>query len=67
MMEVENSYQGKDGFQKGTGLSNIKRVAEKYNGAMSVKTQGKVFLLHVLLIIPQCQENIALWKEKNGQ
>ena len=67
MMEVENSYQGKDGFQKGTGLSNIKRVAEKYNGAMSVKTQGKVFLLHVLLIIPQCQENIALWKEENGQ
>lgn len=58
MIEIENSYQGKDGFKRGTGLSNIKTVAEKYNGAMSVKTQGNVFVLHVLLIIPQCQESI---------
>ncbi len=51
-IEVENSFQG-GGLKKGTGLSNIKAVAEKYHGAMSVKTQGMVFILNVLLIIPQ--------------
>ena len=59
MMEVENSYQGSSVFERGTGLSNIKMVAEKYAGAMSVKTQGNVFILHVLLIIPQHSESIS--------
>lgn len=59
MMEIENSYQGKSVFERGTGLSNIKTVAEKYAGAMSVKIQGNVFILHVLLIIPQQTENIS--------
>lgn len=57
-IEIENSFQGSGMFKKGTGLSNIKAVAEKYNGTMSVKTQGKVFILNVLLIIPQHQESI---------
>ncbi len=56
MLEVENSYQGTGMFRKGTGLSNIKSVAEKYDGTMSIKTQGNVFTLHVLLIIPQNSE-----------
>ena len=53
MMEIENSFHGKRAFKKGTGLLNINAVAEKYGGAMSIETQENVFVLHVLLIIPQ--------------
>ena len=53
MMETENSFHGKRAFKKGTGLLNINAVAEKYGGAMSIETQENVFVLHVLLIIPQ--------------
>ena len=52
MMEIQNSFHGKGAFKKGTGLSNVKKVAEKYGGAMSIETQEHVFVLHVLLIIP---------------
>ena len=52
MMEIENSFHGKGAFKKGTGLSNVKKVAEKYGGAMSIETQENAFVLHVLLIIP---------------
>ena len=55
LMEVENGFQGNVTFKKGTGLSNVMAVAEKYHGAISVKTQDAAFVLHVLLIIP-CQE-----------
>ena len=58
MMEIENSFHGKGGFKKGTGLSNVNAVAEKYGGAMSIETQGNVFVLHVLLIISQHPEGI---------
>lgn len=58
LMEVENSFHGKEPAGRGTGLSNIKMVAEKYQGTMSVKTQGTVFLLSVLLVIPQQAECI---------
>ena len=58
MMEIENSFHGKGSFQKGTGLLNIKMVAEKYGGAMNIEAQGNVFILHVLLIIPQHPEDI---------
>ncbi len=57
MMEIRNSFHGKGAFKKGTGLSNIKKVAEKYGGAMSIETQGDIFVLHVLLIIPQHSES----------
>ena len=57
MMEIENSFRGNGAFKKGTGLSNINAVAEKYGGAMSIKTQENVFVLHVLLIIPQHSES----------
>ena len=53
LLEVQNSFQQKELPQKGTGLTNVKAVAEKYHGAMSIKTQGTTFLLSVLLIIPQ--------------
>ena len=58
MMEVENSFHRKGVFKKGTGLSNVKTVAEKYGGAMSIETKGDIFVLHVLLIIPQHPESI---------
>lgn len=57
LMEIENSFQGSGMFKKGTGLSNVKNVVEKYHGAMSVKTQGTNFVLHVMLIIPQHLES----------
>lgn len=57
-IEIENSFQGKGLCKKGTGLSNIKMITEKYHGTMSVKAQGKIFILHVLLIIPQHSESI---------
>lgn len=44
--------------KEGTGLANIRAVAEKYQGAVSVKMQDTVFLLHVLLIIPRHSESI---------
>lgn len=59
LLEVENSFQGKGTFKKGTGLSNISTVAEKYHGAMSIKTLGTSFVLSVLLIIPQQSESIS--------
>ena len=58
MMEIENSFHGKGAFKKGTGLSNVKKVAEKYGGAMSIETRENVFVLHVLLIISQHPEGI---------
>ena len=58
MMEIENSFYGKGAFKKGTGLSNVKKVAEKYGGAMSIDAQEKKFVLHVLLIISQHPEGI---------
>ena len=58
MMEVRNSFHGKGVFKKGTGLSNVKAVAEKYGGTMSAEAQGDVFVLHVLLIIPRHPESI---------
>ena len=59
MIEVENSFHGKGAFKKGTGLSNVKKVAEKYGGALSIETRGDVFILQVLLIIPQHPESIS--------
>ena len=58
LVEIENSFQGTGMPEEGTGLSNIRAVAEKYRGAVSVKIQGTAFLLHVLLIIPQYSERI---------
>ena len=50
MLEIENSFQGNGHFQKGIGLSNVKAVAEKYQGAISIQAQNGIFMLSVLLI-----------------
>lgn len=59
LLEIENSFEGNGLFRTGTGLSNIKTIAEKYHGAMSIKTQAASFNLSVLLIIPQQPESIS--------
>jgi len=53
MIEIRNSFCGKGVFKKGTGLSNVEKIAEKYNGTMSIEARETVFILHVLLVIPQ--------------
>ena len=58
MMEIKNSFHGKGAFKKGTGLSNVNAVAEKYGGAMSIETRENKFVVHVLLIISQHSEGI---------
>lgn len=57
LLEVENSFQREKLSRRGTGLSNIKMVVEKYHGAMNIKTEGAIFILSVLLIIPQHSES----------
>lgn len=56
-IEIENSFQKKGLSGKGIGLSNIEMIAEKYHGAVSIKTQEQVYILSVLLIIPQHSES----------
>lgn len=58
LLEVENCFRGKKSVKRGTGLSNIKAVTEKYQGAMSIKTQDTSFLLSILLVIPRHSESI---------
>ncbi len=59
LLEIENSFQGNGLFRRGTGLSNVKTIAEKYHGAISIKTQDTSFILSVLLIIPEQPENTS--------
>ena len=59
LLEVENSFQKKGLSRKGTGLLNIQTIAEKYHGAVNIKAQDNVFILSVLLIIPQHSESIS--------
>lgn len=62
LLEIENSYDGKGVIRQGTGLSNIKTVAEKYQGTMSIQTRGTVFTLSVLLIIKQHSDDSSRQK-----
>lgn len=59
LIEIQNSYRGMERFDRGTGLANIKAVAEKYHGAMEIRTEDGKFILSVLLIIPQQPEVIS--------
>lgn len=54
MVEVKNSQDENENFQKGSGigLNNVKAVAEKYNGTMSIESSSDFFKLNVLFIIP---------------
>lgn len=51
MLTFENTCSGEPLPPAGTGLSNIRSVAEKYHGAMLAEKTGPRFSLHVLLNI----------------
>ncbi len=52
-IEVENSFAGNPDIKQGTGLSNIKLVAEKYDGSMNITTSNQRFCIRILLVISQ--------------
>lgn len=58
LIEIENSFQGKNMPQESTGLANIKAAARKYNGAVGIKTGNGIFTLSILLVIPQHPDSI---------
>jgi len=60
LIGIENSYPGNGLPGYGTGLTNIKSVAEKYGGTMEIEAEGKVCRLHVLLNLSQHSEDISL-------
>lgn len=49
MLEFENTCSDETAQAMGTGLSNVKTVAEKYGGAMTVERRPGMFCLNVLL------------------
>ncbi|MHA6530032.1 sensor histidine kinase [Paenibacillus sp. BAC0078] len=51
MIEIENSCNGESTHARGSGigLRNIRAVAEKYNGAVSVESTPQMYKLNVLL------------------
>lgn len=51
MLKFENTCLPNPFFSIGTGLSNIKAVAEKYGGSMAAELSGSRFHLNVLLNI----------------
>lgn len=51
MLAFENTCPDQPLPPPGTGLSNIRAVAEKYHGAMLTEKKGRNFSLHVLLNI----------------
>lgn len=57
MLEFHNTCAENTLPHMGTGLTNIKSVAEKYHGAMLIETNDKDFSLNVLLNISLPAEN----------
>lgn len=66
MIEMENSFNGtilideengmpvsskEDKEKHGFGLANIRRVARKYFGDISIEQKEGIFLLHVMLML----------------
>ncbi|MCI9121697.1 MAG: GHKL domain-containing protein [Oscillibacter sp.] len=54
LLTFENTCSGKPVPPAGTGLSNIRMVAEKYHGAMLAEKNGRQFYLSVLLNTASC-------------
>lgn len=50
LLHMENSFDGNPDYDRGTGLNNIRRIAEKYAGRMEITTCGQIFCLHILLL-----------------
>ncbi len=51
LIEIENSFDGNTHFKEGIGLSNIKWIAQKYDGTIEITTTNTTFCLSVLLVI----------------
>jgi len=65
MIEIENSFDGSQKYKKDIGLSNIKWITEKYDGAMDISIQDHVFCLNVLLLISQHSQDISQQSDKD--
>ena len=62
MLTFENACSDEPLPSPGTGLFNIKSVAEKYHGAMLAERAGRHFSLNVLLNISLHPESISIQK-----
>ena len=51
LIEVRNSFNGKAVYREGTGLSNARSAAARYNGTVNISIQDKTFTASVLLAI----------------
>lgn len=60
MLAFKNTCQDDEPYAEGTGLSNIRSVAEKYRGAMLAEKSKGIFSLNVLL-------NISYYNSRPGQ
>lgn len=49
MIQMVNSYGGKEEVRWGTGLGNIRTTAEKYQGAVEIQTEEGVFVISIVL------------------
>lgn len=49
LINVENTCKGNKLIKTGTGLSNVKSVAEKYNGSLHLTCRDSVFSFSILL------------------
>ena len=63
MLTFENTCSDEPMPPAGTGLSNIKAVAEKYHGAMLTEKNGRQYYLSVLLNIAPCNSEPASERE----
>ena len=53
ILEAVNSAGKARVFEAGTGLQNIRQIAEKYHGTMEAGWSGEEFRVSVLLCLPQ--------------
>lgn len=53
MIEIRNSYNAANNYtsSSGIGISNIREVAKKYQGAISIENTSDYFQINILLII----------------
>ncbi|MCC0637971.1 sensor histidine kinase [Clostridioides sp. ES-S-0001-02] len=53
MIEIRNSYNAANNYTSGSGIgiSNIREVAKKYQGAISIENTSDYFQINILLII----------------
>lgn len=59
LIELENSFDGNDGFVVGTGIENMRKAAKKYGGSVYISCEGNVFRTSIALNIPQQKADIS--------